>query len=437
MRKPIQNVEIFKQRRARLALSIPGKSLIVTSGPEYPHHLFRQDSNLYYLTGFEEPESIFVFRPGRQPETVMFVRKKDPVRETWDGFRYGPEGVVEHFGIDKCYLIEDFPKMAPELLKETEGLLYTLYKNPQFDQWIEEALKGTRMLLGRSGAGYLPIEDASIVLGEMRVLKTSEEIEIMRKACEISGKAHIETMKVTRPGVNERQLQGHLYYQFLKNGATREAYNFIVATGNNATTLHYNFNDQECKKGDLLLIDAGAQYLYYNGDITRTYPVSGKFTDEQAVVYEAVLKVQKQILAMVRPGVPFQKLQETTVELLTDEMLELGLLQGKKESIISSLDYKKYYPHGVGHYLGMDVHDVGSYVKEKQPRVLEENMVFTVEPGLYLPLNDHNVPEKFRGIGVRIEDNIRVTLNGYDNMTSFVPKEITDLEKIVGTSQLF
>ena len=436
MRKPTQNIEIFKKRRNRLAQQIPGKTLVVTSGPEYPHHLFRQDSNLYYLTGFEEPESIFVFRPGRSPESVMFVRKKDAVKETWDGFRFGIEGVLEHFGVDKCYLVEDFPQVLPELLKDTESLLYTLYKNPFFDRWIEEALKSTKLLSGRSGACYLPIEDAGIVLGEMRVIKTEEEIEIIRKACEISGKAHIETMKVTRPGINERQLQGYLYLQFLKQGASREAYNFIVASGNNATTLHYNFNDQVCKDRDLLLVDAGAEYLYFKGDITRTFPVNGKFTDEQSIVYEAVLRVQKHILSMIRPGLPFQKLQETTVELLTEGMLELGLLQGKKESIISSLEYKKYYPHGLGHYLGMDVHDVGLYLVNKQPRLIEENMVFTVEPGLYLPLFDNQVPEKFRGIGVRIEDDIRVTLNGHENLTAFVPKEISDLEKIIGTSSM-
>ena len=437
MRKPTQNMEIFRKRRNRLAQQIPGKILIVTSGPEYPHHLFRQDSNLYYLTGFEEPESIFVFSPGRSPESVMFVRKKDPIKETWDGFRFGIEGVLENFGVDKCYLVEDFPQVIPELLKDAEALLYTLYKNPQFDRWIEDALKNAKQLLGRSGACYLPVEDAAAVLGEMRVIKTAEEIDIMRRACEISGQAHIETMKATRPGVNERQLQGHLYFHFLQQGASREAYNFIVASGNNATTLHYNFNDQVCKDGDLLLVDAGAEYLFYKGDITRTFPVNGRFTDEQALVYEAVLRVQKHILSMIRPGLLFQKMQETAVELLTEEMLELGLFQGTKESLISSLEYKKYYPHGLGHYLGMDVHDVGYYLVNKQPRPIEENMIFTVEPGLYLPLQDPQVPEKFRGIGVRIEDDIRVTLNGYENLTSFVPKEISDLEKIVGKSSAF
>ncbi len=437
MRKPIQNIQIFARRRQKLAPQLMGNALILTSYPETTKshdltHLYRQDSNLYYLTGFEEPETIFIYRPGRTPETVLFVRKKDRERETWDGFRFGPEGAQQEFGIEKAYLLEDFHKVAPQLLKEVEGLYYTLYKNPEYDRWIEEALKGTKTLLGRSGSGFLPVMDASYLLGEQRVIKSEDEIELMREACRISGLAHIEAMKFTKPGVTERQVQGLLYYKFLQENATREAYNFIVASGNQATTLHYNFNDQVCRNGELLLIDAGAEYMYYNGDITRTFPVNGKFTDEQAIVYEAVLKVQKALIEMVKPGIPFQQFHDQCTSLLTDVMLDLGLLQGTKESVISALEYKKYYPHGVGHYLGMDVHDVGSYMKDKKPRALEENMVFTIEPGIYLPADDRNVPEKFRGIGVRIEDNIRVTLNGYENMTSQVPKEISDLERIVG-----
>ncbi len=440
MRKPTFDMNIFAERRKKVAQAIPGGALVVAAHPELirnddVHYPYRQDSNLFYLTGWEEPESVLIIRPGCNPETVMFVRRRDRERETWDGFRYGPEGCEKEFGIQKCYPIDEFEKVAPTLLKEVEKVYYRLYKNPKMDEKMQGVLERTKQMQGRTGYGILSIQDADTLLGEMRLVKSEYELTQLREACEITAQGHLAAMRFTRPGVNERQVQGVLAHHFYMNGSAREGYGYIVASGNAATTLHYNFNDQICNDGDLLLIDAGAEFNYYTGDITRTFPVNGKFTDEQGKVYEAVLKVQKQILDFVKPGIVFKDLHEMGTSLLTDAMLELGLLSGRKDDLIQALAQKKYYPHGIGHWLGLDVHDAGLYFKNGEPRPIEANMCFTIEPGLYIPADDSSAPAKYRGIGVRIEDNVRVTSHGIENMTSSVPKEIADLEKVVGSNK--
>lgn len=437
MRKPIFDMNIFAERRKKLAEQVPGAAIVVAAHPEQIRnhdvgHPYRQDSNLFYLTGFEEPESFLVIRPGLSPESVMFVRRRDLERETWDGFRYGPEGVEREFKIDKVYPIDEFEKVVPSLLKEVDKIYYRLYKNPAADTTIQTVLQSVRQQQGRTGMGLLPIYDADTLIGEMRLFKSDYELTQLREACEISAQAHLAAMRFTRPGVSERQVQGVLAHHFYMKDSAREGYGFIVAAGNNGTTLHYNFNDQICKDGDLLLIDAGAEYNYYTGDITRTFPVNGKFTEEQARVYQGVLDVQKQIIDYVKPGVIFKDLHEMGASLLTDLMLNLGLLSGRKQDVISALQHKKYYPHGIGHWLGLDVHDAGLYYRKGEARPLEANMCFTVEPGLYIPADDTSVPKHFRGMGIRIEDNIRVTSSGSENMTSSAPKEISDIEKVVG-----
>ncbi|HEY8272887.1 MAG TPA: aminopeptidase P family protein [Pseudobdellovibrionaceae bacterium] len=437
MRKPTEDARVFAERRQRIGRDLQGSAIIVAAHPEqirnhdvgYP---YRQDSNMYYLTGFEEPESILVFRPGLKPESVIFCRRRDKERETWDGFRYGPEGVEREFKVDKAYPIDEFMIHAPGLLKEVDQIYYALYKNKEADKKIQTCLEQVKSMQGRTGYGLLPIHDADTFLGEFRLVKSEIELTNLREACEISAQAHLAAMRFTRPGVNERQIQGVLAHNFFMKGAAREGYNYIVASGNAATTLHYNFNDQVCNDGDLLLIDAGAEYNYFTGDITRTYPVNGKFTDDQARVYQGVLDVQKKIIDYIKPGIVFKDLHDMGTSLLTDLMLELGLLSGRKEDLISALQQKKYYPHGIGHWLGMDVHDAGLYYKKGIPREVEPNMCFTVEPGLYIPVDDTSAPQKYRGIGIRIEDNVRVTSHGCENMTSSAPKEIADLEKVVG-----
>lgn len=439
MRKPLENIRIFIERRAQIAKKLQGASLILSAAPEYTrngsvHHAYRQDSNMYYATGFEEAESIFLFRPGRSPESILFVREKNIERETWDGFRFGPQGAKSDFQVDQAYPYEDFEKLAPQLLKGSDALYYRTFKNPEMDKKIENVLLNLKTSQGRTGFGILPVHDADEFMGEFRIKKSESDLNNLRRACEISAEAHLDTMKYIKPGMTEREIHGFFIYQMMKRGAAREGYGSIVAGGNNATTLHYVFNDQPLKAGELLLLDAGAEYNYFTGDITRCFPVNGRFNDAQKTIYEGVLHVQKEIIACVKPGVPFQQLQEMGTSLLTDLMLELGLLTGRKDDIIQAGEQKKYYPHGIGHFLGMDVHDAGLYFSKKsnEPRLIEENMTFTIEPGLYIPANDNMAAKEFRGIGVRIEDNIRVTANGYENMTIKAPKEIAELEKIVG-----
>lgn len=437
MRRPAFDMSVFKERRQTLASRAKGSAIILPAHPEFIRnndvdHRYRQDSNLFYMTGFEEPESILVFRPGQTPETVMFVRPKDIERETWDGFRYGPEATEREFNIDKCYLISDFDKMIVDLLKPVDRVYYRWNTSHEFDEKMLNVLERVRLSMGRSGRGALPVFDAVELIGEMRLIKTAYDVSIMRKACEISAQAHIEAMRFTRPGVTERQVHGVLVGSFYMQNAEREGYNTIVASGPAATTLHYVFNDQPCKDGDLLLIDAGAEYQYYTGDITRTFPVNGKFTAPQRRVYQAVLDIQKQLIKDVQPGLLFKSMQEKTIETLTDVMIELNLLKGSRQHLIDTGAYRKYYPHGVGHWLGLDVHDTGLHIINGEPRKLEPGMAFTIEPGLYIPFDDMSAPEEFRGIGVRIEDNVVVTATGREVLTAQCPKEIDEMEAIIG-----
>jgi Xaa-Pro aminopeptidase len=437
MRRSGYDMNVFKERRQMLANRAKGSAVIVCAHPEMirnndVHHSYRQDSNMFYLTGFEEPDSILVFRPGQTPETVLFVRPKDVERETWDGFRYGPEGAESEYKVDKAYLISDFDKMIVDLLKPVDRVYYKWNISREFDEQMLSILERVRSSMGRTGRGHLPVHDSGELIGEMRLIKSSYEIETMRKACEISALGHIEAMKFVRPGVNERQVHGVLVGSFLMQGATREGYGTIVASGAAATTLHYVFNDQPCREGDLLLIDAGAEYQYYTGDITRTFPVNGKFSAPQKKVYQAVLDIQKQLVANVKPGLLFKSMQERTIEALTDVMIDLGLLKGARQHLIETNAFKKYYMHGVGHWLGMDVHDAGLHVVDGEPRKLEPGMAFTIEPGLYIPADDTTAPAEFRGIGIRIEDNIVVTPNGNENLTAKCPKEISEMEALIG-----
>ena len=440
MRRPGYDMNVFRERRQMLATRAKGSAVIIAAHPEMirnndVHHSYRQDSNMFYLTGFEEPDSILVFRPGQTPETVMFVRPKDVERETWDGFRYGPEGTEKEYKVDKAYLISDFDKMIVDLLKPVDKVYYRWNTSREFDEKMLNVLDQVRSSLGRTGRGHLPVHDSWELLGEMRLIKSSGEIETMRKACEISANGHIEAMKFTRPGVNERQVHGVLVGSFLMQGAQREGYGTIVASGSAATTLHYVFNDQPCREGDLLLIDAGAEYQYFTGDITRTFPVNGKFSAPQKKVYQAVLDIQKQLVAAVKPGLLFKSMQERTIEALTDVMTELNLLKGARQQLIETNAFKKYYMHGVGHWLGMDVHDCGLHVVNGAPRKLEPGMAFTIEPGLYIPADDMTAPAEFRGIGIRIEDNIVVTSTGQENLTAKAPKEISEMESLIGTGK--
>lgn len=436
MRKAQMNVEYFKARRRRLAQLIPNCALVLPAWPEYirnadSHHTYRPESNLYYLTGFEEPESCLIFRPGQTPETVMFVRQKNILRETWDGFRFGVDGAKEVFHFDKVYPWEDFEKVAPELLRSSERVYYSLFRNKEFDEIFGRVMIAVNGWRPRYGLGLPPVEDANSLMAEMRIRKTEEEVEQMRRASVISADAHVEMIKATKPGITERALHGIFLKEVMERGAMGEAYGGIVATGNNATTLHYRFNDATCEAGQLLLVDCGAEYMYYSGDITRCWPVSGKFSPVQKRIYNKVLKVQKDLCALVRPGLPFADLQKFAVENLTQILIEENALKGTVEENIKAGHYTKYYPHGVSHLLGLDTHDLGVLQVRGQSRPLEPGWVLTIEPGLYFPATDTSIPEELRGLGIRIEDDVLVTADGADIMTRGVPKEVEEIESLL------
>ena len=435
MRTPPFEMSIFKERRTQLGSRMMGRALILAAHPEVirnhdVHYPYRQDTNFFYLTGFDEPEAVLIFRPGRHPESVLFVRNKDVVRETWDGFRYGPEATQQLFGVDKAYSIDQLGEVATDLLSEVEDVYYSLFRNREFDARFFSILERIKTRRGRSGKAVLSIHDAYPLIGEMRVRKTATEIEWLKRACQISAEAHVEVMKAAKPGVNERALHGVFIKAIMERGAAREGYGGIFATGANATTLHYVFNDQELKAGDLILVDAGAEYNYLTGDITRTYPVIEKFSLVQRRIYERILLLQKELISVVKPGVTLKSLQDRTIEYLTDLMIEEGLLRGTRKDRIADMSYKRYYPHGVGHFLGMDVHDAGLAEIDGRPRPLESGMCFTVEPGLYIPANDETAAKELRGIGIRIEDNVLVTETGCEVMTAAAPKDIHTLESL-------
>ncbi|MCB0349621.1 MAG: aminopeptidase P family protein [Bdellovibrionales bacterium] len=437
MRKPIYDMGIFQARRKILGQKTKGSAVIVASNPELirnndVHYPYRQDSNFFYLTGFEEPNSVLVFRAGQTPETVLFVQPKNPSMETWTGFRYGVDGAKNNFQIDATYSTDQLETELPKLLMDIDKVYYSLFINREFDKTLLKITEELALKKSRSNKGNFTIEDTRVLLGEMRLKKSAFEIEQIKKACEISCEAHIDVMKAIRPGMNERALHGVFIKGIMERGCNREGYGSILATGSNATTLHYVYNDQVCRDGELLLIDAGGEFNYFTADITRVYPVNGKFNDTQKRVYQKMLTLQKDLVAQVKPGQTREGLQKMAISALTDILLDEKLLKGKREELIEKKEYFKFYPHGIGHWLGLDVHDAGTTEVNGEPRHLEAGMVLTIEPGLYIPEDLPGIPEEYLGIGIRIEDDILVTDAGYENMTEKCPKEVSDLEAIIG-----
>lgn len=437
---PVGGQEIYKKRREKLLAKLSADKVpcvaILPSHPEQirnndVHHYYRQDSSLFYLTGHTEPETIMVLNPAGKNKFILFVREKDPTRELWDGFRYGVEGAAEYFGADQVYPVCEFETVMPEILKPAEKVYYRLNENHEFDTKVLNLLQVAKNLNGRSGLGPAQVSDLKKVVGEMRLFKTKEELEYLRKACNISAAGHVAAMKFLKPNVYEYQVQAEVEAEFKRLGAERLGYESIVGSGANATVLHYISNRDQCKDGDLLLIDAGAEYNYMTGDITRVSPINGKFSKDQKRFYDAVLKVQKSCLKMIKPGVRFVDIHNHAIEGLTIEMLELGLLKGNVKNLIAKREFFKYFPHGTGHWLGMDVHDSGLYLINGESRQLEPGMCFTVEPGLYVPLKDKNAPKEYRGLGVRIEDNVHVTPKGCEVMTTAAPKEVEEIELLM------
>ncbi len=431
----------YKQRRDRLMAAIGQGTAIVASAPlvvmhNDVEHIFRQDSDFYYLTGFNEPEAIAVFAPHHEEhQFILFVPPKDPEKETWTGIRAGIEGAQSEFGADIAYPITELDEHLPQYLAEAERLYYHFGQDEATNQKILHHWQRQLAQIVRRGTGPQALVNSDTIVHPMRQVKSEAELTLLRRACDISVQAHQRAMEYSRPGLYEYQVQAELETIFRREGGYGPAYPSIVAAGKNACILHYINNNSPLQDGDLLLIDAGCSYGYYNGDITRTFPVNGKFTPEQRTLYEIVLAAQLAAIASVQPGKPYHEYHETAVSVIVDGLLDLGLLRGDKEEIIKEEKYKPFYMHRTGHWLGLDVHDVGFYKLDAETwKPLEPGNVLTVEPGIYIspdikPADGQpEIPEQWRGIGIRIEDDVLVTSLGNDVLTAGVPKAIEDLE---------
>jgi Xaa-Pro aminopeptidase len=425
----------FSERRARLLSAIHPGVLVLFSTPTAirnndVEHEYRQSSDLFYLCGFDEPDTVLVLSSVAEKEKfVLFVRPRDPERETWDGRRAGVEGAVRDFGADAAYPIAELAARLPELLLGASELHYSLGRHREQDDVLLAALEGARRR-GRRGPTYpTRLVDAEERLHELRLFKTPEELDVMRRAASISGEAHLAAMKSAKPGVNECEIDALFRGIFRKHGCERPAYEPIVGSGVNATILHYHRNNRVMQDGELLLIDAGCELEYYASDVTRTFPVNGRFTPEQRAIYEIVLEAQDRAIDKAKVGATLDEVHVASAEVITRGLLTLGLIEGPFEEAMKEQRYKTYYMHRCSHWLGMDVHDVGAYYRGGKGRPLEPGMVLTVEPGIYISENATGTAERYRGIGVRIEDDVLVTESGNEVLTAHIPRTVDAVER--------
>jgi len=423
-----------KRRRAFLeaiAAKDPDSVAVFASAPVFTRnndveHEYRQDSDLFYLTGFAEPGTVLVL-DAKEKKTTMFVRPRDPERETWDGPRAGVDGVKEHFGADESFTIDKVGEELPKLFQNRRRLYHRLGPNRAFDDKVLEGIDRARARAKLGFSWPVEIVDPGTILHEMRLFKGTEDLTSMRRAAEITAEAHVRAMKATRPGMHEFQVEAMLLETFRTHGSERPAYGSIVGSGNNATILHYRQNNRKMEDGELLLIDAGCEYDYYASDVTRTFPVGGKFTKEQQAIYELVLDAQEAGIDKTRKGSSLEQIHATCVDVITRGLVKLGLLQGEPEQLIKDEAHKTFFMHKTSHWLGMDVHDVGNYYVGGKARPLEPGMVLTVEPGIYISKDCDKVAPEWRGIGVRIEDDILVTDGDPDNLTRQIPKTVAEV----------
>lgn len=391
---------------------------------------FRQDSDFYYLTGFSEPGSVLVLVPGRDHgECVMFCRERDPERELWDGYREGPEGVVDNYGADDAFPIADIDDILPGLLEGRDRVYYAMGRRPEFDKQVMDWLNVLRSN-ARAGA-HPPGEflDLDHLLHDMRLYKSAAELRVMRAAAAISAEAHMRAMQCCEPGMMEYQLEAEYHYIFGKRGAPQPAYSSIVGAGANACVLHYVDNNGPIRNGDMVLVDAGCELNCYASDITRSFPASGRFDKQQQALYEVVLEAQLQAIALAVPGRHWNEPHDATVRVITQGLVDLGLLNGEVKELIETEAYREFYMHRAGHWLGIDVHDVGDYKVHDEWRVLEPGMVLTVEPGIYVAPDNTRVSAKWRGIGIRIEDDVALGKRGNEVLSADAVKTVADIER--------
>ncbi|HKY40235.1 MAG TPA: aminopeptidase P N-terminal domain-containing protein [Polyangiaceae bacterium] len=431
----MKDLKPFGERRARLLTAMHPGVLVLFSTPTAlrnndVEHEYRQSSDFFYLTGYDEPDSALVLSSVAEKQPfVLFVRPRDPERETWDGRRAGIEGAVQEFGADVAYPIAELAQRLPELLLGASELHCAIGRHRQHDDALLSALEGARRR-GRRGATYpTRLVDAEVLLHEKRLFKQPEELEIMRRAARISGEAHLAAMKAAGPGVNECEIDALFRGIFRRNGCERPAYEPIVGSGPNATILHYRRNNRVMQDGELLLIDAGCELDYYASDVTRTFPVNGRFSPEQRVIYEIVLSAQQRAIDKAKTGATLDDVHLTSAEVISAGLIELGLLKGPLDEALSEQRYKTYYMHKCSHWLGMDVHDVGAYCDSGKGRPLAPGMVLTVEPGIYISEHATGPAERYRGIGVRIEDDVLVTESGNEVLTEHIPRTVDALER--------
>ena len=417
--------EEFGERRTRVFAQMqPNSALLLFSEIEkrrnndcsYP---FRQDSYFWYLTGFNEPNAALLLLKTEQTEkAIIFLRPRDPLLETWNGRRLGVEHAPQQLNVNEAYSIEEFATVLPKILKNLTALYYV----PEIHTWGDK-------LVAESAVNFSEILDWQPMLSEMRLIKSPNEIRLMQQAGQITALGHIKAMQTTRPNRFEYEIESDILHEFNRHCARFPSYNSIVAGGNNACILHYTENDRPLNDGDLVLIDAGCEFAMYAGDITRTFPVNGKFSQPQREIYELVLKAQKRAIELLVPGNSIKQVNDEVIRIKTQGLVDLGILKGDVDTLIEQQVYRQFYMHGLGHWLGLDVHDVGSYGQDKQ-RILEIGMVITVEPGIYIS-EDADVPEQYKGIGVRIEDNLLMTEYGNKILTAAAPKEIADIENLM------
>jgi Xaa-Pro aminopeptidase len=427
--------EIFAERRARFMEKIDGAVAILPSAPVAVRSgdvefIYRQDNDFYYLTGFAEPEAVALIAPGQKDAFVLFVRPRDKERETWTGRRAGVEGAMTEYGADKAYVIEELDRVLPRYLEKADRVYYPLGFNERMNARVLEMVRASAAMRPRLGSGPHSILDPREVLHEMRLYKHPEELETMRRAIAISAEAHKAAMNRARDGMMEWEVEALVDYTFRKRGAAGPSYPSIIASGPNAATLHYINNDRAMRAGELLLIDAGCEYDFYASDVTRTFPVGARFTQLQRDLYEIVLAAQLKAIETIKPGVKFDEPHDAAVRILVEGMCNIGLLKEPVEAALASASYRRFYMHRTSHWLGMDVHDVGLYRVGGESRVLEPGMVLTAEPGIYIAPDDEEAPEQFRGIGIRIEDDVLVTSDGHEVMTVAVPKSVAEVEAL-------
>lgn len=428
----------YQQRRKTLLAKMPISSVaVIFSAPqvtrnadcEYP---YRQDSNFRYLTGFNEPEAVLVLvkKSEIDTESVLFNRKQDPIAEIWSGRRLGQTAALEQLGIDRALPFDEISEQLYLLLNGVDVVYHAEGQYAYADHILSTTLERLRLGLSKNLRAPATLTDWRPWLHEMRLFKSSEEIAVMRRACEISAGAHTRAMKICRPGLFEYQLEGEIHHEFTRHGARYPAYGTIVGSGDNGCILHYTENKSKLRDGDLVLIDAGCEYQGYAADITRTFPVNGKFSPPQRAIYDIVLASINKALQLFRPGISIHDVNQEVIKLMINRLLDLGILQGNAEELLAKQAHRSFFMHGLSHWLGMDVHDVGNYCSPEKNRILEVGMVLTVEPGLYIAPNAQ-VPAEYRGIGIRIEDDILITENGNENLTASVVKETGAIEALM------